>query len=158
MRAGLKQLSHSGLRCGTLYPTTTQQRSFRLSTQTLGLLDREADRAGESRNALADRLLGEALRVERHPLVRFHQGASGRRQPLIVGTRLYVYQVVQTVKASNGSLDDAASYFGVPARLVRAALDYYGDFADEVDADAEAARRAEDDERGRSARRERALG
>jgi len=141
-----------------MYSMTTQQRSFRLSTETLGLLDREADRAGESRNALADRLLGEALRVERHPLVRFHQGAGGRRQPLLVGTRLYVHQVVQTVKASNGSVEDAASYFSVPARLVRAALDYYGDFADEVDADAEAARRAEDDERGRSARRERALG
>jgi len=137
---------------------TTQQRSFRLSTETLGLLDREADRVGESRNALADRLLGEALRLERHPLVRFHQGASGRRQPLLAGTRLYVHQVVATVKANHRSVDDAASYLGVPARLIRAALDYYGEFSDEIDADAEAARRAEDDERGRSERRQRALG
>ena len=137
---------------------TTQQRSFRLSTETLGLLDREADRVGESRNALADRLLGEALRLERHPLVRFQQGAGGRRQPLLVGTRLYVHQVMGTVKANHGSVVDAASYLGVPARLIRAALDYYGEFSDEIDADAEAARRAEDDERGRSERRQRALG
>ena len=154
---------HDGLNgramlCDTMGCTTTQQRSFRLSTETLGLLDREADRVGESRNSLADRLLGEALRLERHPLVRFQRGASGRRQPLLVGTRLYVHQVVETVKASHGSVDEAALYLGVPARLVRAALDYYGDFPDEIDADAEAARRAEDYERGRSERRQRALG
>jgi len=136
----------------------TRQRSFRLSTETLELLDVEAARTGESRNALADRLLGEALRLERHPLVRFHSGASGRRQPLLVGTRLYVHQVVGTVRASHGDVDEAASYLGVAARLVRAALDYYGEFSDEIDADAEAAKRAEDDERRRCERRQRALG
>jgi hypothetical protein len=65
---------------------------------------------------------------------------------------------VGTVKASNGSVDDTASYLGLPARLIRAALDYYGEFSDEVDADSEVARRAEDDERGRWERRQRALG
>ena len=136
----------------------TEQRSFRISIETLSLLDRAADRVGESRNALADRLLGEALRLEHHPLVRYQQGASGRRRPLLVGTRLYVHQVVGTVKASNGSVEDTASYLGLPARLIRAALDYYGEFSDEVDADSEVARRAEDDERGRWERRQRALG
>jgi len=36
------------------------QRSFRLSPRTLELLDAEAAMVGQSRNALADRLLGEA--------------------------------------------------------------------------------------------------
>ena len=137
---------------------TTRQRSFRLSTETLSPLDRAADRAGESRNALADRLLGEALRVERHPLVRFQQGARGRRQPLLAGTRLYIYQVVGTVKASNGNVANAAEYLGLPERLAWAALDYYAEFAEEVDADAEVAQRVEDDERGRWERRQLALG
>ena len=148
----------SGIRCDTTGYVTTRQRSFRLSTETLSLLDRAANRVGESRNALADRLMGEALRVERHPLVRFQQGAGGRRRPLLAGTRLYIYQVVGTVKASNGNVANAAEYLGLPERLVRAALDYYAEFTEEVDADAEVAQRAEDDERGRWERRQLALG
>jgi uncharacterized protein (DUF433 family) len=148
----------SGVRCDTTGHVATRQRSFRLSTETLSLLDRAADRAGASPNALADRLLGEALRVERHPLVRFQQGAGGRRQPLLAGTRLYIYQVVGTVKASDGNVANAAEYLGLPERLVRAALGYYAEFTEEVDADAEVAQRAEDDERGRWERRQLALG
>jgi uncharacterized protein (DUF433 family) len=150
--------SDFGILCDTVSCVTTRQRSFRLSTETLSLLDRAADRAGQSRNALAERLLGEALRVERHPLVRFQQGAGGRRQPLLAGTRLYVHQVVATVKASNGNVANASEYLGLPERQVRAALDYYAEFTEEVDADTEVAQRAEDDERGRWERRQLAFG
>ena len=80
------------------------QRSFRLSRRTIELLDAATAAGRETRNALVDRLLGEALRLERHPLIRFHEGASGRRQPLVVGTRLYVHQVIATVRASDLSL------------------------------------------------------
>ena len=107
------------------------QRSFRLSARTVELLDAEAETAGESRNALADRLLGEALRMERHPLIRFHQGAAGRRRPLVTGTRLYVHQVIGTLHAGEGDVDEAAAYLGLTARQVRAALDYYADFRDD---------------------------
>jgi len=133
------------------------QRSFRLSARTLELLDAEAETAAESRNALADRLLGEALRVERHPLIRFHQGAAGRRQPLVTGTRLYVHQVIATLRASDGDVEAAAAYLGVSARQVRAALGYYADFRDEIEADAAAAQRAEAAERDRWERQQRAL-
>ena len=135
----------------------TEQRSFRLSTKTLALLAHTAERTGETRNALAERLLGEALRLEQHPLVRFQQGAGSRRQPLLVGTRLYVHQVVSTVRASDGDIDEAAEYLGVAPRLVRAAVEYYGEFADEVDQDAEVARRFEEDERARWERQRGAL-
>lgn len=133
------------------------QRSFRLSKRTVELLDARAAFGRESRNALADRLLGEAVRLERHPLIRFHEGASGRRQPLVVGTRLYVHQVIATVRASSGDVDEAASYLGIPARLVRAAVEYYAEFADEVDEDAEVAATAERDEHARWERQQRAL-
>ena len=133
------------------------QRSFRLSRRTVELLDAEAEAVGESRNALADRLLGEALRVERHPLTRFHPGAAGRRQPLVGGTRLYVHQVIGTLRASDGDVEEAAAYLGLKPRQVRAALDYYADFRDEIDADASAAQRAEAAERDRWERQQRAL-
>jgi uncharacterized protein (DUF433 family) len=133
------------------------QRSFRLSARTVELLDRAAEAAGASRNAMADRLLGEALRVEHHLLIRFHQGAAGRRQPLVTGSRLYVHQVIGTLRAVGGDVDEAADYLGLSARQVKAALDYYADFRDEVDADAAAAQRIEAAERDRWERQQRAL-
>jgi uncharacterized protein (DUF433 family) len=98
---------------------------------------------------LADRLLGEALRVERHPLIRFDAGAARRRQPRVVGTRLDVHQVVATVRANNADADATAEYLGIDARLVRAALDYYAEFTDEIDADAVEADRVAETERAR---------
>lgn len=133
------------------------QRSFRISGRTMELLDAAASATGESRNSLADRLLGEAVRLERHPLIHFHQGAGGRRQPLVTGTRLYVHQVMSTVRAHQGSVDDAAAYLGIAARLVRAAVDFYAEFADEVSDDAAAAERIEHDERARWEGQQRAL-
>jgi uncharacterized protein (DUF433 family) len=133
------------------------QRSFRMSRRTIELLDAAAALGNESRNAMADRLLGEALRLERHPLIRFHTGAAGRRQPLVVGTRLYVHQVMSTIRASAGDVDEAAAYFGTTARHMRAALEYYAEFADEVDADATVAERVATDERARWERQQRAL-
>jgi uncharacterized protein (DUF433 family) len=133
------------------------QRSFRLSKRTVELLDAAAEDSRESRNALADRLLGEALRLERHPLIRFQEGASGRRQPLLAGTRLYIHQVMSTVRAGDGEVDEAASYLGISPRLVHAAIGYYADFQGEVDDDADVAARVEREERSRWERQQTAL-
>lgn len=130
------------------------QRSFRLTRSTAELLDLEAESAGSSRNALADRLLGEALRQEHHPLIRFVQGAGGRRQALLAGTRLYVYQVAATCEAHHGSVDETAAYFDLPLTSVRAALDYAADFDSEVAADRAAAERVAAAERRRWGRRQ----
>jgi uncharacterized protein (DUF433 family) len=123
------------------------QRSFRLSAGTSALLDDMAHLSNESRNALADRLLGEALRTERHPLIRFRTGAAGRREPFVVGTRLLVRQIVSQVEDSH--TEAAAEYLALPVATVRAALAYYADFRDEVQADRAWADRFEADERRR---------
>jgi len=133
------------------------QRSFRLSQRTMELLETAANDSGESRNALADRLLGEGARLERHPLIRFRSGARGRRQPFVFGTRLYVYQVVATLRAEEGSVERAAEYLGIEPKLARAAADYYAEFTDEVDQDAAIAAEIERDERARWERGRRAL-
>jgi uncharacterized protein (DUF433 family) len=136
---------------------TTVQRSFRLSRRTLELLDAMAQAVGGSRNSLADRLLGEAIRIETHPLIRFQTGAAGRRQPLLVGTRLYVHQVIATLRASDNDIAEVADYLGSHPRQVQAALAYYADFAEEVDEDAAAARRLEQEERARWERQQQVL-
>ncbi len=142
---------------GCMSEPKTVQRSFRLSARTLELLDDAAAQSHESRNALADRLLGEAVRVERHPLIQFRGGAAGHRRPRVVGTRLDVHQVMSTLRANDGDVDAAAEYLAVDSRLVRAALDYYADFADEVDADASLAAEVAETERARWERAQQAL-
>lgn len=133
------------------------QRSFRLSRRTADHLDTMARATGESRNALAERLLGEAIRTQAHPLIRFQPGALGRRRALVVGTRLHVHQVISTLRGNDGDLDATAEDFGVPAQLVRAALDYYADFPDEIDSDAAVAADIERAERERWERQQRAI-
>jgi uncharacterized protein (DUF433 family) len=135
----------------------SMQRSFRLSRRTLEQLDVMARATGESRNALVDRLLSEAIKTAAHPLIRFQPGALGRRRALVVGTRLYVYQVISTLRGNDGDVDQTAQDFGLAPQLVRAALAYYADFADEVDEDAAIAARIEREERERWERQQRAI-
>jgi uncharacterized protein (DUF433 family) len=131
--------------------------SFRLAAGTIARLDAEAKRSHQSRNALTERLVSEGLHTERHPLIRFQAGAAGRRQPMLIGTRLYVHQVIATVRASDANTADAAEYLGISTQLVEAALDYYADYRDEIDADAAQATAIEADELARWQRRQQAL-
>lgn len=131
--------------------------SFRLSHDTARLLDAAAADGPESRNALADRLLGEAVRTERHPLIRFRSGASGRRRPALIGTRLDVHQVIATLRASDGSPAETAEYLGLSERQVRAAVAYYADFSAEVDEDEIREAQAQEAERARWERQRQAL-
>ncbi len=122
------------------------------------MLDDRARATGESGNALASRLLDQALRTDEHPLIFFRQGAAGGHMPAVAGTRLYVFQVLQTLRASGNDVSEAARYLGIPEQQVRACVDYYADFQDEVDREmaeeAEVAAR----ERERSRRRQDVLG
>lgn len=115
--------------------TASVQRSFRLSRSTAERLDAAARATGESRNSLTDRLLDEALRIENHPLVRFQSGAAHRREPMLVGTRLRVRDVVVSLREHGKDVDATADYLGLDNRVVMAALAYYADHAEEIEAD-----------------------
>jgi uncharacterized protein (DUF433 family) len=110
----------------------SRPRSFRFSDTLLASLQERARERGESANALAERYLAEGIRGDDHPLVVFREGAAGRRAAL-VGTRLDVSQVIDTLRESDNSVDATADYFGIPEQHVRAAVRYYSDFRDEVD-------------------------
>ena len=83
-------------------------------------------------NALAERYLEEGLRRENHPLIDFRDSAAGRRA-MLVGTRLEVKHVIDTWLNSDKSVEDTAEYFNLPEGYVRAAVQYYAAFQDEVD-------------------------
>jgi uncharacterized protein (DUF433 family) len=119
--------------------------TFRLHADTLDHLERHARATGESRAALAERLLEEGLRLAEHPQIAFRDGALGRR-PVLAGTRLDVSQVVETVRNSGKSIEEAAEYLAISPAKVRAARRYYSAYKDEIDAWIERAREAADRE------------
>ncbi|HEY3185233.1 MAG TPA: DUF433 domain-containing protein [Gaiellaceae bacterium] len=119
----------------------TKQFSIRVATSIFDELERRAREVAESRNALAERYIAEGVRTDEHPDITFRQGALGRRAA-IAGTRLDVWQVMQTVRDHDNSVDAAAEYLSLPVTKVRAAVRYYAAYRDEVDDVAERERAA----------------
>lgn len=76
-------------------------------------------------------------------------GTAGRREPVIVGTRLLVRQIVAQLKDVGGDVQVVADALDRPSREVRAAMSYYADFPAEIDADIRWAAEVETVERAR---------
>ena len=110
----------------------SRPRSFRFPDTLLASLQGRARERGESANELLERYLDEGLRRDDHPLIAFREGAAGRRAAL-VGTRLDVAQVIDTLRESDNSVEAAAEHLGIPEQQVRAAVRYYADFREEID-------------------------
>jgi len=113
-----------------------KQFSVRVGSGTFADLERRAHERGEPRNALTERYIAEGARMDEHPEVVFRDGALGRRA-MLAGTRLDVWQVVETVRNSGNSIADAAEYLALPPQRVEAAVNYYAMYREEVDALAE---------------------
>jgi uncharacterized protein (DUF433 family) len=111
----------------------TVHRSFRLASSLSEHLGRRAQETGESANRLAERYIDEGLRMDEHPLIRFRDGAAGRRAAL-AGTRLDVWQVIETLRNSDNSVEATAAYLSIPEPWVRACVRYYAAHPEEVDA------------------------
>lgn len=73
-----------------------------------------------------------STRVDGHPEICFREDALGRRA-MLAGTRLYVWQVIDTVHNCGGSIEEAASYLNLPVARVEAAVSYYAMHKEEVD-------------------------
>jgi uncharacterized protein (DUF433 family) len=113
----------------------------------------QAARTGRPLTTLAADLLEEGLAMRAYPGIYFREGAAGRR-PALVGTRIDVRHVVETVHAEGGDIAVAADYFAVPVGLIRAAMEYYADHRTAVDAWIESEHRAADDAEARWRRAE----
>ncbi|HEX3334293.1 MAG TPA: hypothetical protein VHS57_08120 [Acidimicrobiales bacterium] len=100
-------------------------------------LKAEAGARHVSSSALAEELIEEGLRTRRHPLIVFRDGASGRRAGLVGGPD--VWEVIGGLVGGDVPAEDrierAVDVFGLNARQIGAALDYYADFTAEIDAE-----------------------
>jgi hypothetical protein len=124
--------------------------SIRFTPSLLARLRQRANATpGASAAGLAQRLIDEGLRMADHPGVIFKDGPSGRRAALAYGPD--VWEIIKFLREVDergpGAVDAAAEVFAVDTSRIAAAISYYGDFADEIDAEIteadEASRRAE---------------
>jgi len=92
--------------------------SFRFDPRTVERLKQRAHDVGAPQAALAERYIDEGMRVDEHPGIYFREGGSGRR-PAVLGTRLDVAQIIETLRQNENSIDATAEYLDVAAVLRR---------------------------------------
>jgi uncharacterized protein (DUF433 family) len=109
-----------------------KQFNARFSPSTLRHLRSRSRQARVPAGVLAERYVEEGLRMDEHPLIYFRDGAAGRR-PALIGTRLDVWQVIETVRQNENSPAEAADYLRLPFSHVEACIAYYVAYQDEVD-------------------------
>jgi hypothetical protein len=105
---------------------------------------------GQTRSAIAARYVDEGLRMDEHAGILFRDGPGGRRATVVGGPD--VWELVRAVKVARAAEPDLTSpdllamledNTGVPERMIRTALDYWGAYPDEVDRLIDYAERAE---------------
>jgi uncharacterized protein (DUF433 family) len=128
--------AHAVARCDTLryVKSMADHYTLRLAPGIRQRLTDWARRSGMPERSLAQRYVDEGLRHDAHPLIQFLDGPSGRRAGL-AGRGLDVWEVIATIRDNNGSIAQASDYLQVPAGLVEAAVAYYGEYKDEIDAE-----------------------
>lgn len=110
--------------------------SFRIRPDLRERLDRAAARSpGESRSALASRLIDEGLRLDAHPGLVFRSGPAGRRPGLNGGPDIWeVARVLGAHGTGEPGIVATAELSGLALHQVRVVARYYQEFAAEVDA------------------------
>lgn len=86
---------------------------------------------------LAERLIGEGLRMEAHPAVIFREGPTGRRAVLVGGPE--VADVIASMIGGGVPVKDrrarTSDLMGLSLPMVDAALAYYADHTEDIDTD-----------------------
>lgn len=71
--------------------------------------------------------------MDEHPGIRFVDGPLGRR-PAVLETGLDVWEIIETLRANDDAISEAAAYLEIDSALVRVAVGYYGFNRTEIDA------------------------
>jgi hypothetical protein len=92
-------------------------------------------------SSATSRLVDEALRMREHPLITFKDGPAGRRARLVGGADVWeVIGAIRSVREAEPALEGdevlavVAETSGTPEPFIRAALAYWSDYPEEVDA------------------------
>jgi hypothetical protein len=116
-------------------------------------------------SSATSRLVDEALRAHEHPLITFKDGPAGRRARVVGGPDLW--EVIGAVRSTREAepeltgdevLAAVAETSGVPVPFLRAALAYWGDYPEEIDAFLDRARTEAEQARAAWERQQELLG
>jgi len=108
--------------------------SVRLDQETYRLARELARRASRPLSSVVSELAEEALRVRRHPGVTF-AGPQGDRRARIEGTGLDVWEVIVVHRANREDIERTRQVLEhLTLRQVEAALRYYREYPQEIDA------------------------
>jgi len=115
-----------------MYYTMAQTFTLRMKAETREALERQAEKTRTPKTALAERYVQEGLRMDAHPGIVFRDGPAGRRAGLAAGPD--VWEMIMVFLAEDRSVEGTADNLKLPTRLVRAAVGYYADYTEEIDA------------------------
>jgi len=113
---------------------TSVAKSLRIRRETLRAIEQLGSETGLDFSATANQLLDEAVRMRRCPGIVFTNGPSGRRAT-VAGTGVDVWEIIATyghLGRSESRLRKAYDWLAEPQ--LRAALAYYAQYPDEIDA------------------------
>lgn len=115
-----------------MYDMTTPF-SLRMDEETHEALLAHAERADVSPSKLVNRYVKEGLRMDEHPAISFVTTPQGRRAVLAARPRLQVIDIIGTWKGERQDVAATARYFEVSEDDVRAVIQYYVAYRDELD-------------------------
>ena len=108
---------------------------IRIESETLRALRERSAQSGEPIVRLAERYIGEGMRLDRHPGIAFRDGPAGRRAVVIGGPDVWEVIVAARSARERGEklVDALAERIGVSREKIRIAIRYYAECPDEVD-------------------------
>jgi hypothetical protein len=138
--ADLKGASASdpGIRIASVEQTTLRYMSseaIRIESETLRALRERSAQSGEPMVRLAQRYIGEGMRLDRHPGIVFRNGPAGRRAVVVGGPDVWeVIAAARNAPEHGEELVSAlAERIGVPVEKIRIAVRYYAEYPEEID-------------------------
>jgi hypothetical protein len=109
--------------------------AIRIESETLRALRARSSESGEPIVRLAQRYIGEGMRLDRHPGVVFRDGAAGRRAVVVGGPD--VWEVIAAARRAPERGEELiralSERTGAPVEKIRIAIRYYAEYPDEVD-------------------------
>jgi hypothetical protein len=106
--------------------------SVRLKDEQLERLKRFARRMGKSQSEVGALLIEEGLREAEFAQIEFRDSAVGR-QSYLKGSTLAVWEVIMVARDHGMDVAHVTRYFQRPVEWVRAALNYYEAYPEEID-------------------------
>ena len=107
--------------------------SMRLQDEQLARLKRYARTLGKTPGETSALLVEEHLREAEYAFIEFRHSSVGR-QAYLKGSRLTVWWVIHIAKSYfDMDLQKTADHFHKPVAWVRAAVNYYANFREEID-------------------------